>query len=116
PNRAHRSHAPARSVGIGRAVARSGGPALRSRIMNVADRWAGLDRAVRERAGANAREAVPVPPATDRDAWSRVDPASARAILDRADEDRRLPWPHPALSDYARYWRDGVRTAYETPA
>jgi hypothetical protein len=45
-----------------------------------------------------------------------VDAATAQAIVAEADADRREPWPHPRLSDYARYWRDGVRTAYENPA
>jgi hypothetical protein len=38
------------------------------------------------------------------------------AILAEAEADRAQPWPHTLLSDYTRYWRDGVRTAYEGPA
>ena len=82
----------------------------------LAARWAGLDPGVREQALDRARTAVPVPPVERRAAWAAVDEVSARAILDRAAADRRAPWPHPTLSDYARYWRDGVRTAYEGPA
>ncbi|PZG02977.1 heparinase [Micromonospora deserti] len=33
-----------------------------------------------------------------------------------ADADRCTLWPRLRLSDYARYWRDGNRTAYEQPA
>jgi hypothetical protein len=49
--------------------------------------------------------------------WAALSPASvSAAILARAEEDRSHPWPQLLLSDFARYWRDGVRTAYEGPA
>ena len=76
----------------------------------LAGRWARLDP------GALRPELVPVPPLERRDAWDSVDAVTARAIVAEADADRCEPWPHPRLSEYARYWRDGVRTVYETPA
>ncbi|TDD16277.1 heparinase [Kribbella turkmenica] len=48
--------------------------------------------------------------------WGSRDPETVRAILAEADADRHQPWPRTLLSDYARFWRDGVRTAYENPA
>jgi hypothetical protein len=48
--------------------------------------------------------------------WGSRDPAAVRAILAEAESDRDQPWPRTLLSDYASYWRDGVRTAYEGPA
>jgi hypothetical protein len=72
------------------------------------ERWAQLPDEVRADAVHRARERVPVPPADDRAAWSGL-AAGVRA-------GRGEPWPQPLLSDYARYWRDGNRTAYEDPA
>ncbi|MFI7067284.1 heparinase II/III family protein [Kribbella sp. NPDC050124] len=70
----------------------------------------------RERAVAAARARSGVPDLTRRDVWSTREPAVVRAILADAEVDRAQPWPQTLLSDYARYWRDGVRTAYEGPA
>ncbi|WP_327003242.1 heparinase II/III-family protein [Dactylosporangium sp. NBC_01737] len=47
-----------------------------------------------------------MPHIDQREAWAGV-PATP------VDD---TPWPQPLLSDYARYWRDGNRTAYEDPA
>ncbi|WP_112238759.1 heparinase II/III family protein [Kribbella monticola] len=84
--------------------------------MSIAHRWHALTPAIRSAALDSARDRVGVPELRDRAVWdSRT--ASARAeILARADADRGKPWPHTLLSDFARYWRDGVRTAYEGPA
>jgi hypothetical protein len=51
---------------------------------------------------------LPVPPATDRDAWepARGHHADARAELG-------TPWPALLARAYARYFRDGDRDAYE---
>ncbi|GAB2653789.1 heparinase II/III family protein [Kribbella swartbergensis] len=70
----------------------------------------------REQAVRAARARVGVPDLTRREVWGRRDPEAVRAILAEAEADRGRPWPRTLLSDYARYWRDGVRTAYEDPA
>jgi hypothetical protein len=70
----------------------------------------------REHAVVAARSRVGVPELTRREVWGRRDPGAVRAILADAEGDRGQPWPRTLLSDYARYWRDGVRTAYENPA
>lgn len=85
-------------------------------MTGLADRWSRLDPSLRREALSRARDRAPVPAIDARDAWSSVDRSTARAILAEAAGDRRAPWPHAPLSDYARYWRDGVRTAYEGTA
>jgi heparinase II/III-like protein len=70
----------------------------------------------REQAVLAARDRVGVPDVRRRDVWETRDPAAVEAILAAAEADRARPWPRTLLSDYARYWRDGVRTAYEGPA
>jgi len=59
---------------------------------------------------------MPVPPAGDREVWDAVDPATKDALL--ADAAAELDRPAPVLraSDWARAFRDGVRTAYEDRA
>jgi hypothetical protein len=58
----------------------------------------------------------PVPAAEDRAVWDAVDPATRERIL--ADAQAHLARPAPVLraSDWARTFRDGVRTAYEDRA
>lgn len=58
---------------------------------------------------------MPVPKASDRRAWDAMDPATRRASIEAADAAHGTPWPELTLSAYARYWRDGNRTAYEEP-
>ncbi|TDB81892.1 heparinase [Micromonospora sp. KC721] len=82
----------------------------------LARRWELLGADAREAALARGRKAIGLPPPGDRRAWSQVDEVTVHAIIERADRDRREPWPQLRLSDYARYWRDGNRTAYEEPA
>ncbi len=81
--------------------------------MTVAGRWQALDPASRSAAIAVARERAGVPDFDQRAIW---DSRPSEAVLERAAADRARPWPRLLLSDYARYWRDGVRTAYENPA
>src|SRR5215212_7603311 len=69
-------------------------------------RWAALGAGRRADALANARRRIPVPSVDDRQAWSGL----------AVPLDEQGDWPHPRLSDYARYWRDGNRTAYEEAA
>jgi hypothetical protein len=56
-----------------------------------------------------------VPDIRERTAWEALDREAVAAVLGEAEKDRAQPWPHTLLSDYARYWRDGVRVAYEEP-
>jgi hypothetical protein len=58
---------------------------------------------------------LPVPPATDRDAWgpARLDPATLRRLRDRGGAELGTPWPALLAQAYARYFRDGDRDAYE---
>ncbi|GAB3921100.1 heparinase II/III family protein [Kribbella albertanoniae] len=81
--------------------------------MSLASRWAALSPAIRQAAVDSARDRVGVPDLLDRSLWES---RPALAVLAQAAEDRGQPWPRLLLSDYARYWRDGVRTAYENPA
>ena len=61
--------------------------------------------------------ALPVPPASDRSAWSpdegRADHETVAAVLARARADLGTPWPLPLASTAARLHRDGNRTAHE---
>ncbi|NIK61666.1 heparinase II/III domain-containing protein [Kribbella shirazensis] len=57
-----------------------------------------------------------VPDLRDRVAWEALDRDTVDDVLTAAEVDRAQPWPQTLLSDYARYWRDGVRVAYEGPA
>ena len=84
--------------------------------MGLAERWMAVDAVDRAEAVASARQRAGVPDLTDREVWGSRDPAAVKAILAEADADRAEPWPHTLLSDYARFWRDGARTPYETPA
>ena len=74
--------------------------------------WSALPAEVRDAAVHGARERMPVPSIDDRESWSGL----GADIVERAAAVRGTPWPQPLLSEYARYWRDGVRTGYEQPA
>ncbi|MFD2026797.1 hypothetical protein [Promicromonospora aerolata] len=58
---------------------------------------------------------LPAPDVADRDFWTadRV-AADCRSALATADAERGTPWPQPLASHYARFFRDGDRTAYES--
>ncbi|WP_328991231.1 heparinase II/III-family protein [Kribbella sp. NBC_01245] len=84
--------------------------------MTLTRRWFDLGEPVRAAALGHARARVGVPDVGDRAAWETCDPETAAAIAAEASRDAGVPWPGTFLSDYARYWRDGVRTAYEGPA
>lgn len=56
---------------------------------------------------------LPVPPSTDRTTWDHVHLPTLTAMAARAEADLAQPWPVPLTSDYARFFRDGTRTAYE---
>src|SRR5688572_11388948 len=63
-----------------------------------------------------ARERLRPPPVTDRAFWDGRDPATAQAVGRRARGSVGTPWPQTTATAYARYWRDGNRTAYEDAA
>jgi hypothetical protein len=84
--------------------------------VGLKERWAAVGAEGRQQAVAAARDRAGVPDLGRREVWDRRDPAAVEAILAEAAADRGKPWPRTLLSDYARYWRDGVRTAYEDPA
>ena len=46
-------------------------------------------------------------------AWEKVPADALSAVRRQACEERGTPWPQPLVSHYARYFRDGNRTAYE---
>ncbi|MFC9689293.1 heparinase [Kribbella sp. NPDC056951] len=80
--------------------------------MTIARRWQALDPAVRAEALECARERSGVPDIDRREVWAS---RASEAVVERAAANRSRPWPQTLLSDFARYWRDGVRTAYEGP-
>lgn len=53
-----------------------------------------------------------VRPASDPQ-WQRAVPAVLAQLAGEAESNKSSPWPQPLVSDYARYFRDGNRTAYE---
>lgn len=65
-----------------------------------------------------AGDALPIAPATHRDVWA-IGPGSAdqptlRRIRHDAERELGSPWPQPTATAYARYFRDGNRTQYES--
>ena len=56
---------------------------------------------------------ITVPPAEDRAVWDAVDARTRAALLAEADQALVRPAPVLRASDWARAFRDGVRTAYE---
>jgi hypothetical protein len=58
---------------------------------------------------------LPVPPASERSVWApdALHAQTLAELSERAGADRGSPWPVPLASDYARYFRDGDRDAYE---
>ncbi|WP_285107480.1 heparinase II/III family protein [Promicromonospora sp. MEB111] len=57
---------------------------------------------------------LPAPDVTARSLWAGPGMAGAlAATLAAADAERGTPWPQPLASQYARFFRDGVRTVYE---
>jgi hypothetical protein len=59
-----------------------------------------------------ARDRLTVRPASDA-GWQRVAARSLRKLSSQAETEKGTPWPQPLVSHYARYFRDGNRTAYE---
>ncbi|MFN3925029.1 MAG: hypothetical protein ACK4K6_15485, partial [Pseudarthrobacter sp.] len=59
-----------------------------------------------------ARARLELPGAGDL-RWHLADAAVLGPLHDQACDERGNPWPQPLVSHYARYFRDGNRTAYE---
>ena len=58
--------------------------------------------------------ALPVPAAGDA-VWARAAESGALlAVREQAEAELGTPWPQPLASQYARYFRDGNRTGYES--
>jgi hypothetical protein len=64
----------------------------------------------------DAASRVPVPPVGVRAVWDGVDAGTASALLKDADAELTRDAPVLRASDWARTFRDGVRTAYEDRA
>ncbi|MFJ4171861.1 heparinase [Paenarthrobacter sp. NPDC089714] len=60
----------------------------------------------------DARSRLTVGPASDG-GWQRIGQAPVQALAEQAATEKGAPWPQPLVSHYARYFRDGNRTAYE---
>jgi hypothetical protein len=65
---------------------------------------------------AGARDRVPVPDVTHRGVWAAIEPPTRAGLLAQADEELAGPLPRLRASDWARTFRDGVRTAWEDEA
>ncbi|WP_158848700.1 heparinase II/III domain-containing protein [Saccharothrix deserti] len=59
--------------------------------------------------------ATALPPLGDPERWPPTAAARLASVLDQARAERGTPWPQATASRYARYFRDGNRTGYETP-
>jgi len=62
---------------------------------------------------AAAADRISIPPGASA-VWERLSGDSLRELAEQAAAERSAPWPQPLVSHYARYFRDGNRTAYET--
>lgn len=61
---------------------------------------------------AGARDRLNIRPASDA-VWQRTAGAPLTGLRTQAQAEKGTPWPQPLVSHYARYFRDGNRTAYE---
>ena len=59
------------------------------------------------------RERMSVRPAEDFARWTEVPATRTESLAQEAEKEKARPWPQPLVSHYARYFRDGNRTAYE---
>lgn len=59
-----------------------------------------------------SRDRLTVRPASDA-GWQLAADNSLYELRTQADAEKGSPWPQPLVSHYARYFRDGNRTAYE---
>ncbi|WP_292676576.1 MULTISPECIES: heparinase II/III family protein [unclassified Microbacterium] len=61
-------------------------------------------------------DALPLPPASDREVWDAVDAATLAELGTVAESERGTPWPQPLASQAVRVHRDGDREVWERPA
>lgn len=87
------------------------GPVPTGPLTRAWGRHARRDRLTELLAGGLA--AHPVRPVHVRALWDAVDQPTVAAFRLRGELDLEEPWPQPLTSHYARYLRDGNRTAYE---
>ncbi|WP_458112684.1 heparinase II/III-family protein [Arthrobacter sp. R1-13] len=59
------------------------------------------------------RDRMSVRPIEDQARWSELPVTRMECLVQEAEKEKRTPWPQPLVSHYARYFRDGNRTAYE---
>ncbi|MGX9899138.1 hypothetical protein ACW0JT_03195 [Arthrobacter sp. SA17] len=59
------------------------------------------------------RDRMSVRPVEDQARWSEVPVSRTEFLAQEAEKEQQTPWPQPLVSHYARYFRDGNRTAYE---
>ncbi len=59
-----------------------------------------------------ARDRLTIRPASDA-GWQRAAARPLSELRAEAEAEKGAPWPQPLVSHYARYFRDGNRTAYE---
>nr|WP_240978411.1 heparinase II/III family protein [Planctomonas sp. JC2975] len=62
---------------------------------------------------AGARGRLGIPCSSDREAWSRVDPATSAAVTEVAEREAGGPWPNALASSFARFVRDGDRDEFQ---
>lgn len=60
--------------------------------------------------GSAARTSIPQ---AGDPAWHSIDSSGLQELRHQAAKENGTPWPQPLVSHYARYFRDGNRTAYE---
>ncbi|MBT2533549.1 heparinase II/III family protein [Arthrobacter sp. ISL-48] len=60
-----------------------------------------------------SRERLKVHLAAAQGGWPAAGAATLASLERGAEAERGTPWPQPLVSHYARYFRDGNRTAYE---
>lgn len=59
------------------------------------------------------RDRMSVRPADEQARWREVPVTRTEFLAQEAEKEKQTPWPQPLVSHYARYFRDGNRTAYE---
>jgi hypothetical protein len=65
-----------------------------------------------EKALEGARDRLTICPASDA-GWQLAADHALAELRTQAEAEKGTPWPQPLVSHYARYFRDGNRTAYE---
>ncbi|MFF7999077.1 heparinase II/III family protein [Streptomyces sp. NPDC007917] len=99
---------------LGPALHPTSGPVSDSSSGSVSGPSSGPDPLVGLLRDAPAR--LPVPAVTARPVWEAVDATTREGLLDEAAAELRQTAPVLTASDWARTFRDGVRTAYEDSA